>query len=395
MQQKLSNSLFQGLLFFLFLDSLNAWFMWDLGNYKYLAYLFVSCIFYLSYRKDFQYNTSLIAVILYGLAIISMGLVLDVGGVLGFLGRIIPLVLFIGTRNKFKRDTIHLITKYWCVILIPSLLLFALSFLFTLPNLGEIQHEASSRYKYTNYFFFIKGDFYNIRFNSIFLEPGHLGMVVAFLLYVLKFNLKKWEVWVLLIVELFTMSLAGYLLAALAFTFSRIVNRTNLAPLLFIVFFVFGGIYFTAINYNNGNNLVNTLILERLAYDDEKGVAGNNRFSKLTDDLIEDKLSTGDIWFATDKRLWEDEFLGAGWKVFFIKYGGLPVLFFLLYYLSFLLKSRDRRFVFLFIILFVFAFLQRSYPQWYSWNILFIGGIASADFDSFRMKQMIKNFSSN
>jgi hypothetical protein len=269
-------------------------------------------------------------------------------------------------------------------------LVFGLTFLMPLPNLGVIHNESAEAYKYTNYIFVIKGAFYNIRFNSIFLEPGHLGMIIAFFLYALRFDFSRWEVWSLMVVEFFTLSLAGYVLVGLGYVFSLIVSRKGVIKLVIFAGFSFGIVYGVASSYNNGNNLVNKLIFERLAYDEEKGLVGNNRFGKYAEDLVANKMLSGNIWLGSSKQLYKGEFLGAGWKVFFIKYGMLPMLTFLAFYLSFLYTSKDKRYVNLFIVLLATAFLQRSYPYWFAWNFPFIAGIAMNELH-FRLGSRVVN----
>lgn len=386
---KNGTKLFQFVLFFLFLKSLNAWFTWEMDNFFMIFQLLFSIPFIFSYRDKFIFSKYLVIILLYSLAIFFMGTAKDFGGILGFFCNIIPLIVFICTRSSFKIYTLRIITRWWLYIMIPSLVLFLLSFVIIIPDFGKISNSSWDQYVYNNHLLLIKSPFYGFRFHSIFLEPGHIGMIISFFLYALKFDFKKWEVWALLVIELFTLSLAGYLLVAIGYIFSSISKGKSVYNLLLIIGLLFGSIYVSAISYNNGNNMINILIFDRLAYDDEKGVAGNNRFGRFADELIESKFENGDFWFGTSKKIIEGEFLGAGWKVYLIKYGLFSLLFFIGFYFCFLFKTNDKRYVLFFILLLFFAFLQRAYPYWYAWNIPFIAGIAFNDVDKFRKKRML------
>ena len=358
------------------MDSLNAWFTWNINNNLKLLYLVISIGFYITYRRNFLFKKYLPHIILYISAILSLGIELNFGGVFGFFCTVFPVCLFIATRNNFKVNTFRIITKWWLSILIPSLLLFGLSFIITLPNLGTIQNPYADAYTYTNYVLLIKGYYYDIRFNSIFLEPGHLGMIIALFLFAYKFDITRWEVRYLLLVELFTLSLAGYLLVVIGYVFSLIAKGKNFKKFTFYAVMIIVSFYGVAILYNNGNNLLNVFIIQRLAYDEEKGISGNNRTGEYAYQLLDEKLKKGNIWAGTQKKEWEDEYLGAGGKVFFIKYGLISIVLFAMFYLCFLYKAKDRRYVWLFIGLLVITFFQRAYPYWVAWNLPFIAGIA-------------------
>src|SRR5690606_35907050 len=124
MELKLTHKVFQGMLFFLFLDSLSAWFTWNLSNYVYLLNLVVSFLFFLSYKTEFLFKKYSVPIFLYIIAMLSLGITLDVGGILGFLCKVVPVCLFIATKSNFKKSTLQTITEYWLYLLIPSLFLF-------------------------------------------------------------------------------------------------------------------------------------------------------------------------------------------------------------------------------------------------------------------------------
>ena len=69
-------------------------------------------------------------------------------------------------------------------------------------------------YTGNNYYLFVVDHdiVYFPRFRSIFAEPGHLTMGIIPLLFANRFNLKNKFVVILLLIEIFTFSLAGFVL---------------------------------------------------------------------------------------------------------------------------------------------------------------------------------------
>ncbi|QCR20979.1 hypothetical protein [Pontibacter sp. SGAir0037] len=363
---------YQLILFFMFLKSLSAWFTWEANSLISILYIFVTLIYVLAFKEELYFKKNALVILMYVFSIISLGYGSNISKILG----LVPIVIFIATSRKFKVDTLKFITRGWLYILIPSLLLFLCSFLMQLPNLGQIEHPNWDVYNYTNYIFFIKGQFYDIRFNSIFLEPGHLGMVLSFFLYAYRFDFSRWEVWGMLVIEFFTFSLAGYVLVAIGYTLALVSQNKSFFKFVFSVLLFFGSIYICAISYNGGDNLLNQYIISRLEFDEEKGLAGNNRFTSDADDYVNSMLSNGKIWWGLPEYYYKDDNLGAGWKVFLIRYGAFSMIIFIsFYFIAARKNSIDKKYNMLFLVLLFAAFLQRSYPWWESWIIPFFCGI--------------------
>ena len=75
-----------------------------------------------------------------------------------------------------------------------------------------------------------------------------------------------------------------------------IINPKILNSIIFLLLFpyilILSVVYYTGITYQNGNNLFNELILERMQIDDEKGFSGNNRTGEITNNTYESFLKT-------------------------------------------------------------------------------------------------------
>ena len=97
------------------------------------------------------------------------------------------------------------------------------------------------------------------RFHSIFLEPGHLGCIIAFFVMANQYNFKNRYVLIMSIVLLFTLSLAGYVLFYIGFLvyFINKSKDTGKFRRIVAVGVVFIGIWLFGTYYNGGDNYVN------------------------------------------------------------------------------------------------------------------------------------------
>lgn len=295
-----------------------------------------------------------------------------------FVGHNLSLLVLLVTRDK---NALTFIQKGLFFIFVPSIFLFLLFTLFDYPSTSfVIQYKTMGEYKFYNYFFLIKLiDDFDFRFNSIFLEPGYLGLLCVFILYVDNFNLKKKENVAILIALLISLSLAAYILIILAFIIRQWVLGRSLKGFL-IVSIVLSGMVMFFLNYNDGQNIVNGKILYRLTIDEGTGtIIGNNRFTSVTDDIFDKLRSNGEIFLGkgnefvdnyNKKRDYESGISGAGYKIFFIRYGYITAFFtLLLYYLIGCYYKKKKRLALGFIILATVAFMQCAYPTSYSWLI--------------------------
>ncbi len=281
------------------------------------------------------------------------------------------------------RKLLNIWTKLYAIILLVSLIAWPLAFIGVLPSRGIIQFGEEDGYMYQNFgLVLINMNFFNfdvVRFCSIFLEPGHVSMIGAFTLYINRFDFKKWTTWVIFIVSLITLSLAGYVLMALGYVLLRMqsldVRKGITAIFGFLV--LIGISYLVAANYNKGNNLVNTLIFERLEYDEEKGVSGNNRVTKVAEGEFERFISSPAFFTGMSAeeymRIFEDSSSrGAGYMMYLMEKGLIGTLIVFFGYWLIANRALDKRFVKNLLLLYFFAFLQRAWPTQPIWLYLFV-----------------------
>ncbi len=360
------------------LGSMHAWFFWDkhLFVFDYITAL-IGLIYVMLTPANRRISTSIIFVfVLFYMSTVwrhSIGAeVLDLH----------PSFFILLLLNRLEHcRLLSLWTTIFAAILGVSFVAWLVvsmgNIFFNLPNFGIITYSDTA---FINYILCVWKIDISQRFNSIFVEPGHTAMIAAFTIAVNRFDFKKWQVVVIFITTLFTLSLAGYILIAIGYfmyaTFSNRSLKKVLSRYLIYSIVLFAA-YQISINYNNGNNLVNELIVDRLEYDEEKVIAGNNRFHGNTDKVFETFLSSeqvvGGYSEVEYRRMLANETIkGAGYKLFFLQKGIYGFILIVLVYWLLLKNFLDKRLGLTMLAIYFMAFLQRAYPYWESWLFLFL-----------------------
>lgn len=285
----------------------------------------------------------------------------------------LPVLYLIPLPREYQADLLKFVTKWMAIILIPSLLVYWLTFFITPPSIGTFVYPPYV--PFTNYFFYLKTTFDTglfPRFNAFFFEPGHLSMVCVFLMMANKFDFKNrpW-LWVILTSVLFSFSLAGYLLTFIGFSLLKINSvAKGVAVLTLLIGFVV-----VVQNYSGGDNAVNQLILDRLKIDEEKGIEGNNRFFNNTDYEYDKALKNGDYWIGVSKKVNMTLIGGSGYKIYILKHGLIGAFLVFAFYLSLIPPLPNWHYTLSFLFLVVLCFMQNAYPGWYAWLFPFVIGL--------------------
>ena len=215
--------LFAFSIFLLMLKSLNFYYLWETDSRLLQFSAFAAgIIYYLRYDRIIKGgNTALILFFFYAIAALWNTFHSNTG--IGIILQASPFLFFLlAMPSNHKIILLKIWTRLYAAILLVSLIAFWISWIPGVPNGGIVFHEAADAYVYTNYWLCIRGAFYDIRFNSLFLEPGHTAMIAAFTLMANNFNLKDKYVLTILICSLFTFSLAGYVLFIIGYFLKRV-----------------------------------------------------------------------------------------------------------------------------------------------------------------------------
>ena len=374
-------------LFVSFLASMKIWFSWNM-NYKYISVILGVLVLFIIFkgRIKLEHNKrNFTAFLLLSIAYIFYGFAFEkIAGLISGLALLPIYYVVIHLTQKDKVECLEKITTWFTILLIPSIILYWITLFVSLPSFGTVQVESNilGYLPYDNYIILVNSPFYMYRFTGPFLEPGHLGMMITFLIFANQCNLHKWQVKVLIFIGLFTLSLAAYVLLILAYAFTRLAqNNFPLKPFLGTLLFI-SLFYVIAINYNNGHNYVNEMIVERLQYDDERGFTGNNRVSLNINYYYERMFAdTQYLWNGYDRKfiaeLAEEGSRGTGYFMYVVMYGLLGLTVTSLFYVYYTLTSKNRKFAIYFFLFVCCVFWQRCYPFWTSWIMCFVWGISA------------------
>lgn len=266
--------------------------------------------------------------------------------------------------KEIAEKSLTKICKVFAGFLIISILFFFLHFIGV--NLPNVSVERGN-YSYTNFFFFLLDDreLWNIlipRFNSVFLEPGHMGTTIIMLLATQIGKWKKWYNVVLFVALLMSFSLAAYCLGVmLLFLRLWMLRRKIVLKVLGLVSFL-GIIVGGSFVYNDGDNMLNNLIVMRLEVSDTgDDFKGNNRVSEDFEKEFESFLGSSDILFGRemDYEGWGN----SGYRVYIYDYGMAGfALFFVFYFFAFR-TGRDITAITTAFVLAMTNFWIRGYPM--------------------------------
>ena len=210
------------------------------------------------------------------------------------------------------------------------------------------------------------------RFQSIFLEPGHLGMISSLMLYMIRYNMRSWQGIIIFLSSLLSMSLAAYMLLFLG----MVIYKLSFGNLLKTITFLLMILMTCTMAYNFfPNSYFSQAILLRLEYDEDKGLKGNNRISEDFEYYYNNKfyktehvlLGIGGDNISTISG----EGGNSSYKVFIVQYGilGLVVLSVFFFVIVWYSKSSFVRGL---LLLYVASFWQRPYALWEVELFLFI-----------------------
>lgn len=382
-------------LLLVFLKSLYAWFTWDLNILIVnLVAIIAFAIFFLKKKKAFSFSAQ--NLLLCFLFLIVKIYTSKSGNINGFVGGLVSTILIsylICLKDEYKIDIIYFITKALAVLLSISLIAWALFLLGVSLPFARIDFNKG-QYYYNNHYFFLfnKNSFYSSfpRFSSVFLEPGQLGMITASLLFIYQFKLKKKEILVIFIATIFTFSLAAYILSIVSILLIAFLNSKKPVTYTIILSILLFSTYSFITKYNNGDNILNTLIIKRLAYQDGD-IAGNNRSTKYLSNYFTHFIKSEDNLIGIGEEYSKINSGGgnawgnAGYKPYLIEHGIIGVFLVFIFYLNLSLRYKSKL-TFFFLLIYILIFLQAAYPFWECMLIIYISALPLLKRNNLRLK---------
>lgn len=357
--------------------SLHPWFMWPLKELYVVpasAFLMISYLVSNSMkvtmfsRMDFLWPFAIYVILSYYMVMA------DDANVFGYIANAFFVAVFF-ILFKVDRDVLNplltVICKSMAILLIVSMFFFFLYLAgFNLPNRSAV--FGDNQYSFSNYYFFMIDDRFMLvlipRFQSVFLEPGHLGSATTLLLMTQMGKWKKWWNVVLIIASVITFSLAAYAILIALIFLSQWVQHKNVIKLLIVPVVLIAVVVGGAMVYNGGDNMVNNMIVSRLEVDETTGdIVGNNRVDKDFEKEFDKYIVSSDAFFGRDMEKNVRVGTGnSGYRVFIYKYG-LVGLFILIMFYGFSFRGYvNVRYLVVAVIISVLIFWIRAYPLWFS-----------------------------
>lgn len=261
------------------------------------------------------------------------------------------------------------LSRYFAIVLLISFLPWTVNTFISplFPVWGELDLSVmkGAEYPMSNYLFYVSPIHHqmaSLRFYSMFDEPGVVGTLAAFILYGNKYNFKKWEVKIIMIISLFTYSMAFYFLTAVGFAYQRVRKLNQILSTMMILItiaFTLNVLYRTVPEFQ-------TLIVERINNASDNLDSRTNEMAKKKLESLE---GTSEYFLGIGK----DAMLNSGFKqgqsyeLFILEKGFMAVLILLFCYYTFI-RKKDIDSLFL-LLLFFLSFLQRPF-LFTAWQML-------------------------
>lgn len=362
-------------LILLFLKGYNFYYFWNIHIILFLSFNIMSGILLFLYKPCLRQDVN--TVIQLGLLTLIY-IIISFGGynVKGIIVNIMygfVFYFFLLTTPSIKQKTLNGITKVYAIILSITFVFYILIIILKIPFPYKKIVFNDGQYEFNNYFFLlerINGDFsiFFVRFNSLFLEPGHIGVIAVLVLTANNFDLKKKENILILICALCTLSLATYVLFVFVIVYKNMrIKRIKYLILLGIAFFALFS-YFAI----KGEGFFYERIVSRLMFKDGQ-LVGNNRVCSRFDNFYNTFFESSRCYFGYGAH-YNDLNLGpaAGYKPYIVQFGIIGFILVLLLYFSISFK-KNRNIILLFLVWFL-AFLQAAYPLTPTQFIVFVAG---------------------
>lgn len=356
--------------------SQHAWFTWVFDETKIIGYgvyfLFLLVSFY--YREKCHIESKLNSKQKTAVGLFVLGVLLSMDSPKDIIQDLViyPPLLVMAADNKYSKEHLLFISKVVGITVIVGLIpyLLWLGGGLNLPNKQMVYGEYDVFYNY--YLLIVPSvSFTGFRYQSVFLEPGALGTLCALFLFVNNYNLKKYYNVFFLIGLLFSLSLGGYVIALIGyFMYIGLKRKKVIVPLLAGAALYAAFLYIPKID--SGDNDVNTMIIERLQYDDEKGIAGNDRFHGSTDKLYKESFQNGKIWFGLSSEEYQSRDIdGSGYKIYILHHGLIAyILIWLFFWVEAHSRTSKRRAIIICLVLYM-CFLKSTDVTSYAWFIPF------------------------
>lgn len=351
------------LLLILFINSMHPWYIWNSSIDRLTVALTVlSSFFFIFDSKSFKnLERDALLLLLLGLFTLLKCFKVNINGSIQYFALFIIWCGILCLDNKERLSCINFITKWFSIILLISLFAYLLNLFKLWPfSPTQITYEGVG-YRAANYKLFLiqldtRIEF--TRFMSVFAEPGHMTMGAVPLIIINKFNLRNKYVIFLLLAEIWSFSLAGYItlfIGYLLFHFNKRILK-GLVGLSILCCVTYGGM--EALGYGD---VLRVFIWDRVQIENGE-LAGNNRFKNNVNQKFEQLSHSSEILWGYPHA---DSVIrgSSGYKVFVLQNGLIGLFLIMGVYIFYWVKYKSY-YSFVVLVIFSLLFLQNGYPTW-------------------------------
>ncbi len=363
---------FKFAVFLLFISSMYPWF---LMNAPTVVITFIAVIFAIISRPKLHFEKSksntrfLIAM---AFMLLWMAYKYNLFGIITTLASIYLLSMICRLDDSSKKEILSFITKGFAIIVGISIPFYILSSIgIPLPHGNVVFEDLGIRFE--NYYFFVKFPD-SSRFQSVFLEPGHMTMGLAPILFLNRYDVKNKYVLLLIFAQLMSFSIAGIIVMGVGLIFTELLRPTVGQKIKGAVSVVLAfGVLIVLMYVFYGDDIIQTLVLDRLQINDGQ-LSGYNRTTLDVDELFDSVMASSNRWTGVD---WDPTKYGtaSGYRVFIITNGLIGAFFMVLSYLMPWITRKKTEMLFFSIIL-LLLLVQNGYPQWWCMMISLVLGPA-------------------
>lgn len=375
---KVSSAVFW-LYFLLFCISLRTSFFLQFNEYLLIGLLTVLLYFFSLSKSSLQnYDTTSILTFIILLIAAFLGQRSNINGYVGIFIIVLPVMVVLMMKRECKMALLQRFNKVLAILVAISLLAFilhlcGLSLPYTLYSWKS--------YHFRDYFFFmiIPGVFYAFeRFQFVFTEPGYFGCLMVFMIFLNKYDFKKWEAWSYFIALVFTYSLAGYIFFFLGLIPYVLHNSKSKIKYLLISVILLGS--FLYLNSSSEDNVISQMFSYRLQFENGH-LTEYNRTSDGFEFWYRNYFVNSNKWLFGANAEFEqmfagtDEVIGVDLRTYIARYGIVPLFLYFLSMFYFYTKYKSRFGIWYFLLFALFYYRGYTVMYYIGFPILYYLGV--------------------
>lgn len=368
----------------IFFVSLRTSFFLQINEYLLIG-AFSILLYFANTGKNIQSHNEQIGTIAFILLIFAafLGQRSNLNGYIGIFIMILPIYIVLTMHREYQMAFLQKFNSVIAVLVTISLLAFILH-LIGLPLPYRSYEWKSYPFNDYNFFLIIPSLFYALeRFQFVFTEPGYFGCLMVFLIFLNKYDFKKWEVWVFFLALIFTYSLAGYIFFFLGLAPFILHNSNSKFKYLFILVLLFGG--FVYLNSSSEQNFVTEMFSYRLQMENGK-LAGYNRTTDSFEIWFNNSFIPSGKWLFGANNEFErmfagDELVGVDLRAYIARYGIIPLLFYFSSMIYFYRKHKTKYGLWYLLLFALFYYRGYTVLYYIGFPILYYWGIAMLQYE--------------